>query len=206
MFNLIRRISYGVIPRADRPWEEDPTSNAPNTKRKRRLSTSANDVVDDEDQANKKKARGESSTPSVVDAEGAALVPVPQVDTAEVKDVTRGVDHVHLDGNEEKGAPADGPAPESVPLPDETADELEDSAADAPSSPAAEAAAEDEPAADGVAEDTTTDAVDDASDVASSSADDTAPEPTQIVESQEPVSTVQSASVAHAAPDLEAQA
>lgn len=162
--------------------------------------------MDDEDQANKKKARGESSTPSVVDAEGAALVPVLQADTAEVKDVTRGVDHVHLDGNEEKDAPADGPAPESVPLPDETADELEDSSADAPSSPAANAAAEDEPVVGADTEDTAADVVDDASDVASSSAEDTVPEPTQIVESQEPVSIVQSTDVAHAAPELEAHA
>ena len=170
------------------------------------MSTSENDAVDDEDQANKKKARGESSTPSVVDAEGAALAPVPQADTAEVKAVTRGVDHVHLDGNEEKDAPADGPAPESVPLPDETADELEDAAADAPSSPAAQEGAEDEPAVNAAEEDTTTDAVDDASDVASSSAEDTVPEPTQIAKPQEPVAGVQSTDIAHAAPELEVQA
>ena len=32
MFKLIRRISYGVIPRSDRPWEEDrkfPVFDAP---------------------------------------------------------------------------------------------------------------------------------------------------------------------------------
>ncbi|KIY65338.1 hypothetical protein CYLTODRAFT_492404 [Cylindrobasidium torrendii FP15055 ss-10] len=34
---IVRRISHGIIPRADRPWEEDATSQAPS--RKRRLST-----------------------------------------------------------------------------------------------------------------------------------------------------------------------
>ncbi|KAM6501091.1 hypothetical protein JOM56_004105 [Amanita muscaria] len=40
MFGLIRRLSYSVIPRPDRPWEDDPTSNAPHKPRKRRLSSS----------------------------------------------------------------------------------------------------------------------------------------------------------------------
>ncbi|KAK2460774.1 hypothetical protein APHAL10511_007244 [Amanita phalloides] len=40
MFGLIRRLSHSVIPRPDRPWEDDPTSNAPHKPRKRRLSTS----------------------------------------------------------------------------------------------------------------------------------------------------------------------
>ncbi|PFH53441.1 hypothetical protein AMATHDRAFT_1105 [Amanita thiersii Skay4041] len=43
MFGLIRRLSHSVIPRPDRPWEDDPTSNAPHKARKRRLSASEQD-------------------------------------------------------------------------------------------------------------------------------------------------------------------
>jgi hypothetical protein len=142
MFSLIRRISYGVIPRPDRPWEDDPTSNAPQRRRKRRLSSTERDVEADEDQANKKKARGESASPSVADAEGTFLTPAPQVDTQEVKEVTQGVQEVDLDGKDVfEGTPAEEAAPESIPLPDENSGELDEPTsddtppADVPSSP-----------------------------------------------------------------------
>jgi hypothetical protein len=131
MFKLFRRISYGVIPRSDRPWEEDPTSNAPQVRRKRRLSSIERDP--EEEQAHKKKARGDSATPSVADAEGKFLVPTPQVDTQEVKDVTQGVEEVVLDGKDD-GTSADVAAPETIPLPDEKSGELDEPISDATSS------------------------------------------------------------------------
>ncbi|KAJ3565081.1 hypothetical protein NP233_g7875 [Leucocoprinus birnbaumii] len=87
MFGLIRRISHSIIPRPDRPWEDDrtysffreresalflsrrtnknpcffwliATSNAP-TRRKRRISTTEREDTGDEEQTRKKRARGE---------------------------------------------------------------------------------------------------------------------------------------------------
>ncbi|KAF8802387.1 hypothetical protein BYT27DRAFT_7244785 [Phlegmacium glaucopus] len=134
MFSLIRRISYGVIPRPDRPWEEDPTSNAPRTRRKRRYSSTEREA--DDDQANK-KARGDSATPSLADAEGLSMGPpsVPQRDASEVKEVTEGVKEVDLDGKDPED-PVDREAaestafPESIPLPEERAGELDQPGSD----------------------------------------------------------------------------
>lgn len=165
------------------------TSNAPNTKRKRRLSNTERDLKDEDDQANKKKARGESSTPSVVDGEDASLVPVPQVDTAEVKEVTQGVDEVHLDGNDAKAVSEGAPAPESVPLPEESADELEEPPTDEPIFIDAEVTIKEDTGAEIAVEEATSTVIDDASDVASSSAEDNEPELTQAVESKEVVSS-----------------
>jgi len=144
MFSLIRRISYGVIPRPDRPWEDDPTSNAPRTRRKRRHSSTEREVELDAGQANK-KARGDSETPSLADADALFMgpPPVPQRDTSEVKEVTQGVKEVDLDGRD----PSEGPdhvdleaaksttLPESIPLPEEQAGELDQPGSDAISSP-----------------------------------------------------------------------
>ncbi|KDR74923.1 hypothetical protein GALMADRAFT_568191 [Galerina marginata CBS 339.88] len=138
MFSLIRRISYGVIPRPDRPWEDDPTSNAPHTRRKRRLSSTERDVDADEDQANKKKARGESATPSVADAEGTFLTPAPpQADTQEVKEVTQGVEEVDLDGKDGESSPTEETAPEAIPLPEEKSGELDEASSNASTPPPA---------------------------------------------------------------------
>ena len=73
------------------------------------------------EQANKKKVRGESLTPSVdaSEAHDRLPTPLPQVETQEVKEVTQGVKDVELEV---------GSAPESVPLPDEESDDLEESA------------------------------------------------------------------------------
>ncbi|KAF8153228.1 hypothetical protein B0H34DRAFT_96849 [Crassisporium funariophilum] len=135
MFSLIRRISYGVIPRTDRPWEDDPTSNAPHTRRKRRLSSTERDADDnDGEQANKKKARGDSATPSVADADGVFLVPALPV-SQEVTEVTQGVEEVVLDGEDredneddaenEEDTEAVAP-PESIPLPEAESGELDE--------------------------------------------------------------------------------
>lgn len=121
MFGLIRRISYSVIPRPDRPWEDDrafrflhnvrvlirnafffaflATSNAPHKSKKRRMSASEEPEPDME-QANKKKVRGESSTPSVADSSEVHVrlsTPLPQPETQEVKEVTQGVKDVELE-------------------------------------------------------------------------------------------------------------
>ena len=142
MFGLIRRISYSVIPRPDRPWEDDrafrflhnvrvlirnafffaflATSNAPHKSKKRRMSASEEPEPDME-QANKKKVRGESSTPSVADSSEVHVrlsTPLPQPETQEVKEVTQGVKDVELEV---------GSAPEDIPLPDEESDDLESS-------------------------------------------------------------------------------
>lgn len=148
MFNLIRRISYGVIPRPDRPWEEDATSNAPAPRRKRRLSSTERDVRDESEEASRgKKARSGSQSPETDNQEDRETpLPQPEAETTEVKEVTQGVKEVVLDGE-----PSETPsnevvaeastsgedsavAPESVPLPEDG--NVDDDLADAPSSPA----------------------------------------------------------------------
>ncbi|KAF8958969.1 hypothetical protein BDZ97DRAFT_1430280 [Flammula alnicola] len=199
MFNLIRRISYGVIPRPDRPWEEDPTSNAPNTRRKRRLSSTERDATGDEEQANKKKARGESATPSVVDAEGTSMAPAPQGDTKEVKEVTQGVEEVALDGKDDEQAPA---APESIPLPEEKSGELDEEPTDATPPEAAATEPVVEESQEVAAEESSTLPADDASDVASSSAEDAdPPKLEESVKLKKPLSSVKSTTAPSAQPD-----
>ncbi|KAF9255850.1 hypothetical protein L218DRAFT_1081630 [Marasmius fiardii PR-910] len=128
MFGLIRRISGSIIPRPDRPWEEDATSNAPQVGRKRRRSSAG---VGDEDpyaetELSKKRVRGDtpltqdgtpSSTPQPADSEG-------------LKEVTKGVKEVELEDKEKtKGEEktAEDIHPETVPLPEEVAGELDSS-------------------------------------------------------------------------------
>ncbi|KAG6907528.1 hypothetical protein DXG01_008564 [Tephrocybe rancida] len=144
MFGLIRRISYSVIPRPDRPWADDATSNAPTKGKKRRLSSTERDQDPEDDEIRKKKIRGESTTSEVPsDAQG---TPQPEQESSSVKEVTKGVKEVELSGPE----PASGSAvaPEAVPLPEEEdAGELEEPGADA--SPPIEAQAD--PASDDIA-------------------------------------------------------
>ncbi|KAJ7094045.1 hypothetical protein B0H15DRAFT_831738 [Mycena belliarum] len=126
MFNLIRRFSGSVIPRPDRPWEEDPTSNAPHVGRKRRMADEDRDDDDDE-QARLKKARATSDT--LPDAPESSSTPLPQAkETADVKEVTQGVKEVEL--VEKPNA-----LPESVPLPEEKDGELDDDASSTASTP-----------------------------------------------------------------------
>ncbi|KAJ3509828.1 hypothetical protein NLJ89_g5013 [Agrocybe chaxingu] len=156
MFKLIRRISYGVIPRPDRPWEEDATSNAPRKTRKRRLSSTEREAVGDDEQANKKKIRGDSATPSVADVEGVFLTPAPQTDAQEVKEVTQGV--------EEAKKRLRNPSP----LPEERSGELDEPTIDATSLPAVNSSSEEAEAP----KDEPSIVADDVSDVASSSGED----------------------------------
>jgi len=192
MFKLFRRISYGVIPRSDRPWEEDPTSNAPRVRRKRRLSSTERDP--EEEQAHKKKARGDSATPSVADAEGKSLVPTPQVDTQEVKDVTQGVEEVVLDGKDVGISSADVAAPETIPLPDEKSGELNEPTSDATSSSSEASSAPVDESSKIFAKQPTTNASDESPDVAS--LDNWPPETTQNLKALEtsPTPPVQTAS------------
>lgn len=126
------------------------TSNAPAPRRKRRLSSTERDVRQEtEELARGKKARSGSQSPEAKPQEERET-PLPQpeeVETKEVKEVTKGVEEVVLDDpsekpasdveeKEEKPAPEEPiVAPESVPLPEDGNAELDD-LADAPSSPA----------------------------------------------------------------------
>ncbi|KAJ6588360.1 hypothetical protein B0H19DRAFT_872030, partial [Mycena capillaripes] len=116
MFGLIRRFSGSVTPRLDRPWDEDPTSNAPRVGSKRRMADEDRD--EDDEQARLKKVRG-ATDEAQSDARESSSTPLPQAnETAGVQEVTEGVKEVEL---EEKPQAL----PESVPLPEEKAGELD---------------------------------------------------------------------------------
>ena len=93
--------------------------------------SSSEEPEPDMEQANKKKVRGESSTPSVDASEARDRPPTPlaQTEAQEVKEVTQGVKDVELEV---------GSAPESVPLPDEESDELEESSSNVTPPPEAQ--------------------------------------------------------------------
>lgn len=111
MFKFIRRVSTSFLPRPDRPWRDDATSNAPTIGRKRRFSF-VEDDDDDSASMSIKKLRGDSTQ-----AEGSAPS-IPAVsdkkEGEDVKSVTQGVKDVELD--EKKLDSSSGP--EEVPLPD----------------------------------------------------------------------------------------
>ncbi|KAF8892949.1 hypothetical protein BD779DRAFT_1620861 [Infundibulicybe gibba] len=114
MFGLIRRISHSVIPRPDRPWEDDPTSNAPQTGRKRRLSSTERNREVDDKQSSKKKIRGDEHDHEAVRELSSTPLPLNSgTETEEVKEVTRGVEEVELKDTKSIHAP------ETIPLPDE---------------------------------------------------------------------------------------
>ncbi|KAG1888346.1 hypothetical protein F4604DRAFT_1505697, partial [Suillus subluteus] len=111
MFKFIRRVSTSFLPRPDRPWRDDATSNAPTIGRKRCFSF-VEDDDDDSASTSVKKLKGESTQ-----AEGSS----PSIPTVsdkkegeDVKSVTQGVKDVELD--EKKLDSCSGP--EEVPLPD----------------------------------------------------------------------------------------
>ncbi|KAF9078609.1 hypothetical protein BDP27DRAFT_1378984 [Rhodocollybia butyracea] len=130
MFGLIRRISNSVVPRPDRPWADDATSNAPKIGRKRRLSSTERDLEEDtEAQSKTKRSRGDTpqdslpltTSTSTSEETGSTL----QIDSEGVKEVTQGVKEVELEENTEEAA-TDDPlkaetvvAPELIPLPKE---------------------------------------------------------------------------------------
>ncbi|EGO01105.1 hypothetical protein SERLA73DRAFT_134315 [Serpula lacrymans var. lacrymans S7.3] len=149
MFKFIRRISTSVLPRPDRPWRDDATSNAPTIGRKRRYS--ATEREDDEESVSRsKKARGDSMAVDENSLNGEASTPGSREEDAEEKDnvkdkdgedlnaVTRGVKKVELEdksqGDNSKLKPEGVPLPESpgaTPPPDsqpldETSEEAEE--------------------------------------------------------------------------------
>jgi len=94
---------------------------------------------DEEEVARQKKARGDtpddSGTPADDDALDAASAPLPvasAVETADVKEMTKGVKKVELEDTHEEA-----PLPESVPLPEEKAGELDAEASSTASTPPA---------------------------------------------------------------------
>ncbi|KAJ6449706.1 hypothetical protein C8R47DRAFT_1171449 [Mycena vitilis] len=126
MFSLIRRFSGSVVPRPDRPWPEDPTSNAPRVGAKRRMADEDRD--EDDEQARLKKVRG-ATAESQGDAGEGSSTPLPQAnETPDVKEVTAGVKEVEL-GEKPQAVP------ESIPLPEEKAGELESDASSTASTP-----------------------------------------------------------------------
>ncbi|EKM57182.1 uncharacterized protein PHACADRAFT_254770 [Phanerochaete carnosa HHB-10118-sp] len=118
MYKLIRRISSTFLPRPDRPWNDDATSNAPQIGKKRRMS-------DDEEvpaPASMKKHR------TGLRAEDTVILEEPSEETQEqegttdgVKEVTEGVREVELEDNTEADAseePVTTETAAAVPLPD----------------------------------------------------------------------------------------
>ncbi|KAK7019867.1 hypothetical protein R3P38DRAFT_2970618 [Favolaschia claudopus] len=127
MFGLIRRFSGSIVPRPDRTWNEDATSNAPRVGSKRRMADEDRDEDEDE-QARLKKVRG-ATTEAQADAPETSSAPPPKAaETADVKEVTKGVKQVDL---EEKPLAL----PESIPLPEEKAGELDADASSTASTP-----------------------------------------------------------------------
>lgn len=128
MFNLIRRISGSVHPRSDRPWNDDPTSNAP-TLRKRRRDSSEH-VRDEDEEARRKKAKpiveGEPSEGLQGEISYAAGTSATEPEK-DVKEVIQGVQEVEL---EDKPTTA----PENIPLPADDVDDLQDPATSPPPS------------------------------------------------------------------------
>ncbi|KAJ7164942.1 hypothetical protein C8R46DRAFT_1097672 [Mycena filopes] len=128
MFSLIRRFSGSVIPRPDRPWADDPTSNAPRVGHKRRMADEDRDE-DDEEQARQKKVRGATDEALPDATRESSSTPLPQApETAGVKEVTQGVKEVELETKPQA-------VPESVPLPEEKAGELDADASSTASTP-----------------------------------------------------------------------
>ncbi|THH08793.1 hypothetical protein EW145_g2467 [Phellinidium pouzarii] len=115
MFKLLRRISGSFTNRLDRVWDDDATSSAPQSGKKRRMSDEDDEVVG----SLSKRSRGhadtipeedESGTP-LRDASLASSSTVPQLakETEEVRQVTKGVKEVELeDKAEEEVKPSTG--------------------------------------------------------------------------------------------------
>lgn len=100
------------------------TSNAPNTRRKRRISSVEREDADEDPVS--KKTRAESTSSSLADALSSPVTEQQPV-TAAVKEVTDGVKEVDLEDKPGVDSPA---APEAVPLPEEKEGELDDPPSD----------------------------------------------------------------------------
>ncbi|KAG0704176.1 hypothetical protein DFH29DRAFT_913223 [Suillus ampliporus] len=176
MFQFIRRVSTSFLPRPDRPWKDDATSNAPTIGQKRRFSF----VEDDDDSASTsfKKLRedstqAEGSTPPI------AAVP-DQKEGEDVKSVTQGVKDVELDDKVDSSS-----GPEEIPLPDSPGgtpqpdtNSTEEEAVTAPEEEAEEKGAQDDSDADSVA--SSSEVVPDEGQPEDNSKDDTKASPTSV--------------------------
>ncbi|KIY49784.1 hypothetical protein FISHEDRAFT_72414 [Fistulina hepatica ATCC 64428] len=124
--NLIRRISGSVVPRLDRPWPDDATSNAPCIGRKRRLSSvEVDDARVNVDARPEKRAKDAvlMADASADTSRATSETPPSSPDSPEiakgVKEVTKGVSEV-------KTADEALLAPANIPLPEEKAGELDE--------------------------------------------------------------------------------
>ncbi|KAG1752191.1 hypothetical protein EDB19DRAFT_1672415 [Suillus lakei] len=150
MFKFIRRVSTSFLPRPDRPWRDDATSNAPTIGRKRRFSFVEGDDDDSASMSVKKlrvgSTQAEGSTPPI------PVVPS-QKEGEDVKSVTQGVKDVELDEKklDSSSGPEELPLPDSpggTPQPDTTSTE---EVATAPEEEADKKGAQDDSDADSVA-------------------------------------------------------
>ncbi|KAH7928378.1 hypothetical protein BV22DRAFT_1192926 [Leucogyrophana mollusca] len=113
MFKFIRRVSTSLLPRPDRPWRDDATSNAPTIGRKRRFSLTDRDDEDEPASSGAKRAKGESM--EVENASLSAEESASQKEGEDVKSVTRGVEEVELDDSKKDSESM--LQPEGIPLP-----------------------------------------------------------------------------------------
>ncbi|KAI6128181.1 hypothetical protein EDD16DRAFT_1443388, partial [Pisolithus croceorrhizus] len=113
MFKFLRRVSTSFLPRPDRPWREDATSNAPTVGRKRRFSIIDHDQDEEFGSINGKKPKTEAMQLNGVEA-SAKDGDEGRTEGEEVKFVTKGVKRVDLEDAEVQGFPAH---PEAIPLP-----------------------------------------------------------------------------------------
>ncbi|KAH0578489.1 hypothetical protein J132_03057 [Termitomyces sp. J132] len=154
MFNLIRRISNGVILRPDRPWADDATSNAPTKGKKRRLDRNAD--IENIEEVKTKKIRGESDAPETPTPQSESqpastlVLERQQQEEKEVKEVTKGVKEVELNESPSSVSGSKEVKPESVPLPrEDDGEELEEGLN---ASPPLEAASDGDTSTDGKGE------------------------------------------------------
>ncbi|KAI0922538.1 hypothetical protein AcV5_009483 [Taiwanofungus camphoratus] len=113
MYKLLRRISSSFFPRPDRPWSEDATSTAPQIGRKRRLST----TEPDEPSPLAKKRRDEPGGVSEDEPQRETSPCRPGKETEGVKEVTKGVRDVELEGGKTSDSSAHADAA-AIPLPE----------------------------------------------------------------------------------------
>jgi hypothetical protein len=104
--------------------------------------------VEEEEGNRKKKARGDSATPTLLDIDGDAQAQ-PQPETQEVKEVTKGVEEVDLQGETPEEGEVAALEPESVPLPEEASPgELDEPGSDASTPPPPTEVVDDEETSD----------------------------------------------------------
>ncbi|KDQ56894.1 hypothetical protein JAAARDRAFT_36367 [Jaapia argillacea MUCL 33604] len=126
--NFVRRISSSFLPRPDRPWSEDATSNAPQIGRKRRLSTPEPEAEEQSHRPTAKRSKTDEGNGSGDTSGSRDESPKPVKETEEVKEIREGVKEVHLEvdgtGKELSGeeAVSEVEVAAAVPLPEDMDD------------------------------------------------------------------------------------